>query len=41
MIRLHNLMFLSGLDLNVDSQTWCFLRFSAEMTRAKKLIQME
>jgi hypothetical protein len=34
MIRLHKLMFLSGLDLNVEAQNWGFLRISAEGSHA-------
>lgn len=36
MIRLHKLMFLSGLDLNVEAQTWRFLRISAEGSYASR-----
>ena len=36
MIRLHKLMFLSGLDLNVEAQNWRFLRISAEGSYASR-----
>jgi hypothetical protein len=36
MIHLHKLMFLSGLDLNVEAQNWCFLRISAEGSHASR-----
>ena len=36
MICLHNLMFLSDLDLNVEAQNWCFLRISAEGSHASR-----
>src|SRR2546425_5095877 len=36
MIFLHKLMFLFGLDLNVEAQNWRFLRISAEGSYASR-----